>query len=309
MALRWKRKVLLIKVEGTYGVDSAPVVAADSMLARNVSIQPLNLNYDQREFSLPWFGGFGKLPSGGFAQLEFEMEASGGGAAGTIPAFGPALKGCGMSETNTPATSTVYAPVATEQSYSIYFYMDGRLHKILGSLGTFQLVLEAGKIPLFKFRFVGLYSTPTDVSLVTPVLSAFVKPLAVNSTNTTPATLHTFSGKFRSIVVDRGNVLQPRQLVGSEAVGFSDSKVVGSITLADELIATKDWWTIVKAGTTGAIAVTHGTAAGNKIALAGATVQLSNPRLAEQDGISMLSMDSDYIPSAAGNDEFSLTTT
>lgn len=309
MALRWKRKIITAKVEGTYGVDSTPTGAADAILARNVSIEPLNMNYDQREFALPWFGGFGKLPSGGFVKLDFEVECSGGGAAGTAPAYGPLLKGCGMGETINAGVSAVYAPVATETSMSIYFYLDGRLHKILGSLGTCSLVLAAGKTPIWKFSFVGLFSTPTDTALAAPTLSGYIKPVPVNSTNTTPATLHTFSGKFESITLDVGNVIQTRQLVGSEAVGFSDRKSVGSVVLADELIATKDWWTIAKAGTTGAIAVTHGTVAGNKVALAGTSVQLSNLRLSEKDGISMLSMDTDYIPSAAGNDEFSITVT
>lgn len=309
MALRWKRKAITAKAEGTYGVDSVPAAATDAILCRNVSIEPLQLTYDQREFALPWFGGFGKIPSDGFVKLDFEVEAAGSAAAGTAPAYGPLLKACGMGETIVAVTSVTYAPVSTENSVSIYMYIDGRLHKILGSLGTAVLMFEAGKVPIYKFSFIGLFSTPTDSALITPTVSAYIKPVAVNKVNTTPATLHTFSGKFASLSLDVGNVLSPRTLVNDQSVGFTDRKSVGSVTLEDELIATKDWWTIVKAGTTGALAFTHGTVAANKIQLTGPAVQLTDPKLSESNGISMLTMGMEFTPTAAGNDEFAIVYT
>lgn len=308
-AMRWKRKVILAKVEGTYGTDSTPAAATDAILARNVAIDPLELNYDQREFVLPWFGTFGKIPSGGFVKISFEVEAAGSAAAGTAPAYGPLLKACGMGETIVGATSVTYAPVSTEGSVSMYMYIDGRLHKILGALGTCKLAFNAGKVPVYQFSFIGLFAVPTDIAIVTPTLTAYIKPVAVNKVNTTPATLFTYSAKFVSLVADIGNVLTPRQYVNDEAVGFVDRKTTGQVAIEDELIAAKDWWTIVKNGTTGALAFTHGTVAANKIQLNGPVVQLTEPKLSESNGISILTMNMEFIPSNAGNDEFSIVYT
>ena len=56
-------------------------------------------------------------------------------------------------------------------------------------------------------------------------------------------------------------------------------------------------------GATGALALTHGTTAGNKGILAASTVQLTNPRTSEGDNMVMLAMDMIFLPSSAGNDE------
>lgn len=309
MAMRWKRKAITAKVESPYGTDSTPAAATDAILARNVSIDPLQLNYDQREFALPWYGNFGRLPSGGFVKLDFEVEASGSAAAGTAPAYGPLLKGSGMGETLVALTSATYAPVSTESSLSIYFYMDGRLHKILGAMGTAQLVLESGKGPIYKFSFIGLFSTPTDVSIIAPTLTAYIKPVAVNKVNTTTASLHGYAMKMQSLTLDVGNVLSPRQLVNDEAVGFTDRKTVGSVKFEDVLVATKDFWTIVKAGTTGALSIVHGTVAANIITIGAASVQITDLKSSESNGIAMLDAKLEFIPSSAGNDEFSIAYT
>jgi len=308
MAFKWRRKALMLKAEGTYGVDPTPAAATDAVLARNVSLRPLILDADERTLVLPWFGNFGKLVAGKHVEIDFDVEMAGAGAAGTVPAYGPALVACEHSQTVNAGTSVVYAPITTgEGSCTIYFYLDGRLHKILGARGTVSMSLEAGRIPVFKFKFVGLFATPTDTAIITPTVSAFVKPLAVNFANTTPATLHTFAGKIRSLSIDQGNVVSYRNLVGAEVVSFTDRKASGSIKMEDELVATKDWWTIAGAATLGALTITQGTAAGNKVTIAGANVQVSDPAADEENGVAMITMGLDFTPSSAGNDEYSIT--
>src|SRR3990170_3085893 len=157
MAFKWRRKALMLKAEGTYGVDPTPAAATDAVLARNVSLRPLILDADERTLVLPWFGNFGKLVAGKHVEIDFDVEMAGAGAAGTVPAYGPALVACEHSQTVNAGTSVVYAPITTgEGSCTIYFYLDGRLHKILGARGTVSMSMEAGRIPVFKFKFVGL---------------------------------------------------------------------------------------------------------------------------------------------------------
>jgi len=305
-----KRKVILAKNEGTYGVDPTPAGATDAMLVRNFQIRPLQQNYDRRDFAVPYFGNFGQIVAGSFVECSFEIEMAGSGAAGTAPKYGPLLKSCMMSETLSPGVSATYAPIsAAETSVAIYFYMDGRLHKVLGAFGNVEAGVVAGRIPVWRFSFIGLYALPTDTALASPTLTSFQKPLAVNNANTTPATLFTFAGKFREVSLATGNVLEYRNLPNSEAVRWTDRSSTGKVTLEDELVATKDWWTIVKNMTLGALAVTHGTVAGNKVQVNAAQVQLTNPEISEENGIAMIGMAMDLQPSSAGNDEFSIVFT
>jgi hypothetical protein len=310
MPLKFRRKVILAKNAASYGADAAPTAAANAILVDNFSIRPLQQEYDDREYDVPYFGNKGRIPSGSFVELSFEVEMAGAGAVDSAPKYGPLLQSCGMSETITPTTGPVtYAPITTgEKDSTIYFYIDGRLHKVLGAFGNVEARLVAGRRPKWAFTFIGLYVLPSDTALPTPTLTGFQKPPAVNNTNTTPATLFTFAGKFREITLATGNELVYRNLPNSEAVRFVNRRSRGSVRLEDELVATKDWWTIVKNGTLGALTVTQGTAAGNKVTITANQVQLTEPDMSEEQGIAMIRMNMELQPSSAGNDEWSIAT-
>ena len=52
----FRRKVLLLKKEATYGLDSAPVAGTDAILAMNGSIT-LEADKAERDIDLAFFGG------------------------------------------------------------------------------------------------------------------------------------------------------------------------------------------------------------------------------------------------------------
>lgn len=307
----WRRKIITAKSESPYGTDATPTVASNAILARNVRLSPLEQETDGRDNELNYVGHKGEIIAGGYVKLEFEVEVAGAGAAGSAAPYGALFKACGTSETLNAGVSAVYAPVApgAETSASIYFYMGGRLHKLLGAIGDCSLSLSKGKVPLWKFSFMGLYTIPSDAALSAPTLTAFQKPVAVTNANTTPFTLHSYAGKFQELSWQAGNVLTYRNLVGSEAIRFTDRKSVGKVVLEDELVATKDWWTILRAGTVGTLSCKHGQTAGNIVTFAGSNVQLLNPSMDASDNIAMLSMDLAFTPSSSGNDEWSITIT
>lgn len=311
MPLYWKRKALLAKSEVTYGTDPVPTAGANAILARNVKISPLEQNYDDLNRDLHYVGNMGSIVAGSYVKIDFEVEIAGGGAAGTAPGYGPLLKACAMSETISAATSVTYAPVnpSAETSVTIYWYMGGRMHKATGALGNVSFELSRGRVPLMKYSFLGLYTIPSDTALITPTLTAFQKPLAVNNTNTTPVTLHSYSGKFSELSLATGNEINYRNLIGTESIRLTDRKSTGKVKLEDELVATKDWWTIIKAGTLGTLACTHGTAAGNKVQITGSNVQLTNPSIDQDQNIAMLGLDLHFTPSSAGNDEWAVVIT
>ena len=309
MPIKALREVIFLKIEATYNTDPVPVAATDSILAHNFSCTPLELVYAERMNALPFFGNQGQIKAGDMVKMEFDIECAGAGAVAGTPGFGAALKGCALSETLTPTTGPMtYAPISTaEQSVTVYFNWDGLMHKMTGARGTTSLKLAKGGIPMIHFAFTGLYGSITDVALGVPVLTAFQKPLNVNKANTT-FTLHGFAGVLADLSFDQGNTINYVNLPNSEEVRFVDRKSRGSVTIELPLIAAKDFFTIIRAETAGVLALVQGTTAGNKFKLDAANVQLTNPKYSEADGAAMLQMGMEFLPSSAGNDEFTYKT-
>ncbi len=308
MPLKTLRKVILAKVETTAGTDATPAAATDALLVRNWQFNPLQLNLEGRQMVLPYFGNDGQMIAGKYCQFQFEIEMAGAGAAGSIPKYDAALQACALSATNSPGVSQVYAPVTSgEKTATFCFYQDGILHKAVYCKGDVGIKMEAGKVPAFTFSFFGIFVAVTDVALVSPTLSGFTKPLPVNNANTTPMTLDAYAGVFASLSLSAGNQMKYRNLVGAEYVVFMDRQSKGSISMEKPLIGTKDFYAIIQAGATKALSVTHGTTAGNKVTVAAGQAQLTSASESDQDGIAMLTLGMDLLPSSAGNDEFSIT--
>jgi hypothetical protein len=306
--LFWKRKVMLFKSEVTPGIDPVPTAGANAVLVRNVRLSPLEQEGEDRDFDVNYVGHKGRIIAGAFQTLSCEVELAGAGAAGTVPGYGPLLKACAASETISAGVSVTYAPVnpGGETSGTFYLYIGGRLHKATYAVGNVKAVLNRGKIPVYQFEFTGLYITPTDVALPAPTLTAFQKPLAVTNVNTTPVTLHGFSGKFAEMSLDAGNQVVYRNLVGSESVRFIDRSSTASVKLEAELMGAIDWHTKIRSGTLGALSVQHGITAGNIVVLAAPNAQPVEPSLDQDQQIGMKTMKLLLTPSSAGNDEWSI---
>ena len=75
-------------------------------------------------------------------------------------------------------------------------------------------------------------------------------------------------------------------------------------------IATKDYFAAaLNDGATGNLTFLHGTTAGNRVTLTAARADLGDPSYGDTDGIAMLNLPYTAIPSATGNDEFTLAFT
>lgn len=112
MGLRLRVLSLLAKIEATYGIDSIPTGAANAiLLAGNPTLTPMELTSVERDILRPFFGNAETLPSSIYGKIDFDVEAAGSGAAGTAPAWGVLLRGCGFSETTlaAPLTGTAQA--------------------------------------------------------------------------------------------------------------------------------------------------------------------------------------------------------
>lgn len=307
--MRENLRLLLSKLEVTYAVDPVPVAATNSILVRNLDFSPIEMAYDERNNVKPYYGQDEKIVATFYGMLSFDVELQAGGAAGTSPKWAPLLQGCGMSLTNVPATSDTFALIsAAEQSLTHYFHHDGNRYIMTGSKGSCSIELANGRAPLLKFKFIGIVSQAgaiASIALPAATYTGFVKPLAVNKVNTT-FTLGGYAAVLESLTIDLGQVVNYTNRPNREQVDFTDRKVTGTVVIEKPTLAAKDYYTGIKAGSTGALSVTHGIAAGNRVKIDSAQLQLEKPAHSNSNGISMLSMPFNCVPTTAGNNELVL---
>jgi hypothetical protein len=306
MPLFMRKALLAVKKETTYGTDPTPA-GTNAYLVRNLSITPLANNSASRDLVRPYFGNFENIALDTHVECQFEVELQSSGTKGTAPAFGDALLACGFAATTVATTSVTYTPVSSNfDAVTIYFNMDGVLHKMTGSRGTVSLSVARGAIPTLSFSFQGLYSTPTDTAALTPTFTAFKTPLGPNVGNTPTFTLHGASSPMESLSIDLANSLVFRSLPGgSEQVLLTDRKPTGSVSFEATTVAVKDWWTISKNNTLGAMQLIHGTADGFKVEINAPKVQLDGLSYSDSDGIAMLNSNLILTPNS-GNDELTI---
>lgn len=308
MALKFRKKVILAKIETTYGTDSSPTGADNAMLVGDVSITPFDSDTIERGTVQPFLGSRQQLHVATRVMLEFNVEIAGAGAAGDVPKYGPLLRACGLSETVTASTKVDYAPVsASEESVTVHFHQDGQKHALVGCRGTFTMTLNAKNIPVFRFRMMGLYVAPATAADPTPTLTGFQVPKHVSTVNTPTLSLHSFAGKISAFSMDHGNSVIHRELVNESSIQITDRRVSGSIAMEAPVLSTKNWFTIAKAETLGALALVHGTVAGNIVEIAAANVQIIEPNYTEEDAVVMVQMGLNFTPSGSGNNEYLLT--
>jgi hypothetical protein len=304
-----RKRTLLAKIEAIYGTDPVPTGAANAIQVRNLNINPQETETEKRNLVRPYLGNSEEIPVAIHVTADFEVELAGSGAAGTAPAYGPLLRACAFSETISAGVSVVYALVSGSfESVTLYFNVDGVLHTLTGARGTVSFDLTAKKLPVMKFKFTGLYSPVTDAVAPALTLTAWKKPVPVNGVNTTDLTLHGYAGIILSqLSVDVANSVAFESLVGVEEVNVTDRAPAGTIAMRAVSVATKDWWTAIKDATTGALSITHGTVAGNKVKLDAPGVQLTKPTYQDMNGNQMLQAGLVLVPGATGNDELTIT--
>ena len=300
-----RRAIVAFKQEVTYGVDPTPTGAANAVLVRDLTVTPIEQELASRDLIRPYLGSSENLPVSNHFMVEFSTELAGSGTAGTPPAWAPILMACGFAETD-GASDDVYTPKSTGfTSATIYVNIDGVLHEGNGCAGNVAFSMDARGIPMMRFSFRGLYVPVVDAAALTPVYTAFKKPVPVNKQNTT-LTLHGVSAVVEALQLDMKNEYPYRNLIGYEGVTINDRKPDGSLSMEMVGVATKDWFASIAASTTGALQIVHGTVAGNIVQIDAPAVQLVSPRFADSQGIQMLQANLLFMP-VSGNDEITIT--
>ena len=269
MPLVNQRRVLLAKIEATYGVDPTPTAATNSILTIDSKIKE-TFTAIERNVQISSLTKRQSLRGQTFAEVTFKSELVGSGTAGTAPRIGTLLKACAFSETISAGSSVVYTPNSSPiSSCTMYLYIDGRQHIISGAVGTPKLTMEAGKQAVIEFNFKGTWNTPSDSSNPTPTFETTVDaPPIVKSA---AFTINSISSLIiAKAELDMANTLAIRPSINAATAiqGFfiTERKPMLSIDPEAVSIATYDWRTDVLT-TPRAVSMVIGATAGNIITL------------------------------------------
>lgn len=306
----WDTKIVLAKLETTYGVDATPTGADDAMLLQNVVLSPMEGADVDRGLEKPWLGADETIPNELHVKFSFDVELVPSGTAGTAPAWAALLRGCGCAETVVATTSVTYNPVSSgHESLSFYIWIGNTQHKVIGTRGDGEIKINAQGVPMVSWSFQGLFVTPSEAARVTPDLSGFQKPLLATSANTPTFTIGGTSFILRSFSMKLGNQLENRFLIGAESVLITKRSEVIEVQVQAVPLTTFNPYQLASDQTRQTVEIVHGTAAGAIATLAVPSAQMQRPQSLENaQGITEWKLRLVPLP-VSGNDQWTLTLT
>ncbi|WIX34148.1 hypothetical protein QO259_05655 [Salinicola sp. JS01] len=317
MPIKWRKRLVAVKMESTYGQGSADMTGATILeLVTMEGGNPYAGNTVDRERMRNGLGGFEQVNTGPYVERTVRAPLSGSGTKGEPPGFGPLLRVCGLSENidaTTGSESVIYAPVSTGfESLEMWWLEDTQQQHMTGVRGTVSFTTDSQGLPYAQFQLRGLYQRPTavgDASAATK--SAQAKELPVNKQNS-QFTIDGNPARMSSFSLDLGIEYPYRNLVSYEGVEVTNRQVSGSTNIEAPDLSTVDYFAKVESHsgqTLLPVVLTHGTAEGNIIEISGQQVQLSSISPSENQGIMHYDLGLRFLPSDAEDDDVSIVFT
>jgi hypothetical protein len=306
-----EKKLLLFKIETTEGVDSAPVVGTNAILTRKLDASQLEGDEGVRELDGQYFGARPSYYKQIRKPFSFEVEIAGSGvSATTVPAWMPLNRVCGFDAGVAGGASVVQTPIsAGVPSATAWPFYDNLKVAALGARGSFTMTFEDDEIPFFAYSMVGFppAGIVSEVVPGAPTLTGFAEPLLVNTANTT-FSLDAYSPPLRRLVITLGAKTEPRSLTGpADRVAFRNREVTAEALVEFPDIGTKNYYTKMLSRTTQALQLVHGTVAGNIVQVDAARALIGLISTPEEQGFLMATIPMRFLPSSAGNDDFTIT--
>ena len=309
MTIRTKQRILLAKLESTYGSDASPNNAADAVKATEVTITPLESDEIEKIYLGQGTGTSLKKLIAKRVQLQFSIDLAAAGTAGKAPKYAHLLKAAGFKEVmDSQKKTATYAPdITAPESVTLAFNVDGNLHKMVGARGTAVFTLNAREVPTIQFTFTGLFVAPTATAKLAnkQAFNEWVDGIAITKANTPTATIDSTKVEFENLSFDMGDTITYINRTNVENVVRRDRNASGSCTIAAVPIASKDLWAIMKNENLVAVHVVHGSGTGKVIDITAPQVQLTSPAYADSEGEQMQSFEMGLLPKN-GSDEISL---
>ena len=305
MAKLLKKMAVLALVEAIVGTAVVPA-AANAMLVSDVTLTPIEGDVVERNNIRPFFGSSGSTLVTEYQKIAFSIELAGVAAAGTLPGFADLFRACAVSVTSAPGVKTTFAPVTDGiESVTILGVVDGTVHKMAGARGTVKATVDAKGIPKWAFEFTGSFIPATDGAMPAVNYAAFRDPLGVNKTNTT-LMLDGLAVACSSFSWDIGNTVVKRDLMNVDSIEITDRKSTGSVTFENTTVAVKNWIALARTSAVVPLVLKHGQGATNTVSIKATRAQIGKPTYSDSDGVQMITIPLSFIPSSAGNDEWSI---
>lgn len=305
------KALILAKIETVYGTDPIPTGLANAILCGEIDYDIVDSKVERNNIK-PNFGAKRFVSIGEGQKLSFAVELKGSGVVGTAPEIGPLLRACNFTQTIATGTSVTYTPNSSQsgESVTLYYYMDGLLHKITGARGSWSIT--DGKVNSYvklKFEFTGIYAGPVAETMAAPTFNAAVPPVFRGAS----FAIDTYAAVIDGLTLECKNDVAKRVDLNA-ATGIlewiiKERNVTAKISPEMVLPATKDFWGIWQGGTAVAMTVTVGSVAGNRCVITAPAVQLDKPKYGDRENIVTADLPLVLTPTDAGNDELSLAFT
>jgi hypothetical protein len=307
MPLITRKKIGLFKAETTYNTNPTPAVATDAILLRKLDITPLRAETASRDLIRPFFGASDSIVTAKQAALSLEMELAGTPSAGV--AFAPLsalMLASGMAQTIVASTSVTYNPVSSGiSSLTSLFNLDGVQHAITGARSNFKMSIKQGEVPTLGFDLTGNFNTPTSVAQGTPTYTQRT-PVSVSEGNTTLSLFGVSTFKLISLDMDLGNQIETIRYANSaDEVIIVHRKTTAKLVLEAVSPTVRNFFNDQVSVTTGALSLTLGAIAGNKVEIAAPRVSITGVTYGDVKGAVTVELDLVFTPNT-GNDDFTL---
>lgn len=301
------RKVLVLKEEEDYGVDSVPTGLLNFVEARNVNLTSFEAETVDRNIILPWMGNGGKLITSIWSKLSFEIALTGAGAAGSAPKYSPIMLALGFAETLSAGVSATYNLISDGfSSASLHINVDGVWYKLIGFRGSASATINAKGIPVLKIDGASLYTAPVDGAMPAVDRTGWIVEDPVNSVNTGALKIGATDLPFSAFEWNVGGKVDRIDLPGPQKeVRVTNRAPTCSATVLAPTLAVFNPYALAEAGTPLVFSNTHGLAAGKKVKndVKGKITNIAEDKI---DGMGAYKLT--ITPEAvAGNDEITLT--
>lgn len=307
-----RRTVIWAIKETVYGTDPA-MAAANGILAYDVDFDVKGEKLERpvlRDTLSPIAHVIGMKE----CALTFKTELKGGGATGTlpnIPEIAPLYTGCGFDTGLYTGTALQYSLVSSEtelNSVSFRVFIDGNVHKILGSRGSVKFNLSAGKYGEAEWSFMGLFDPVATSTLPDLASLGDTKPPIVYNAS---FQIGGFSPITSAAEIDlANNVIRRDSLNATYGVnGFrvTDRKPTMSFDADAVVESSNPFWGDWEGSVVDTFGILVGSNVGNKIQMNGFFEYDSN-KYGDQDGVRKFDCTASLVSSSVNtqDDEFEI---
>jgi hypothetical protein len=326
MSMSHQTRFMIAKLQGSAGVAAA-YAGADLIPCLSLGWTPFEAERQNRQTVDGKGGAKPEYATRLRVRAEAQVEAAGGGAAGTAPFYDALLRACGFAATVTAATSVVYkpvsAPAAQERATLVGGYGGSQaapgaagdwLQEVLDAMGTLAFSATEGQLPSFTATLTGIYGAPVARSAIAGSAPLDLGTLAAAGyRETTPISYADTSFSFG------GAALKLRELSFSDtgAINYNDRPndigtrrgprlITGRMVVTAPALGTFNYFTSASAGTTHVLDFGHRSTAGEILEIDAPKVQAVLTDLGEDNDEATATFDLRFLPNA-GDDELVIT--